>query len=178
MKRGILLAAAAALVAACLAGAQGEDNGNGGKPYAATARFERIWPAAGFDYAFTKRVSLGPVLRYDGESYAAGVASRVYVLNDSRAVGINPYVAAEGGYLHGTETTRYQGGWTPGFEWVNTEYYTEFYDCGYGFVGGGVDLRAPTLGLVPFAEMGPRREFREGNQGIYLYWALGLRYTW
>jgi hypothetical protein len=176
MKRGILLAAAAALLAAGLASAEGEDSG--GKPFAATARFERIWPAAGFDYTFTKRVSLGPVLRYDGESYSAGLASRFCVLGDSTTVGINPYIAAEGGYLHGTETTRFQGGWTPGFEWVNTQYITEIYDCGYGFVGAGVDLRAPKLGLVPFAEIGPRREFREGNQGIYLYWALGLRYSW
>lgn len=160
------------------ASAEGEDNGNGGKPFAATARFEEIWPAAGFDYTFAKRVALGPVAKYDGESYALGVASRVYLLGDSRTVGINPYIAAEGGYLHGTETTRQQGGWTYGFDWVNTEYSTEAYDCYYGFVGPGVDLRAPKFGLVPFLEAGPRREFREGNEGIYLYWALGLRYTW
>ncbi|UCH78612.1 MAG: hypothetical protein JSU81_01285 [Candidatus Coatesbacteria bacterium] len=176
MKRGILLATAAALAAAGLASAEGEDNG--GKPFAATARFEEVWPAAGFDYTFAKRVALGPVLKYDGESYAAGVASRIYILNDSGAVGVNPYVAAEGGYLHDTETIRYQGYWTYGFEWVNTRYYTEIYDCGYGFVGGGVDLRTPKLGLVPFAEIGPRREFRESDEALYLYWALGFRYTW
>jgi hypothetical protein len=176
MVRGILLAAAVALLAAGPASAEVENDG--GKPFAATARFEEVWPAAGFDYIFANRVSVGPVLRYDGESYAAGVASRLYVLNDSRAVGINPYVAAEGGYLHGTETTRLQGGWTPGFEWVNTVYYTETYDCGYGFVGAGVDLRAPKLGLVPFGEIGPRREFRESDEALYLYWALGLRYSW
>lgn len=176
MKRGILLAAAAALLAACPASAEGENSG--GKPFAATARLEQIWPAAGFDYTFANRISVGPVLRYDGESYAAGVASRVYVLNDSWAVGVNPYVAAEGGYLHGKETTRLQGGWTPGFEWVNTRYITEVYDCGYGFVGGGVDLRAKGIGFVPFAEVGPRREFRESDEALYLYWALGLRYSW
>jgi hypothetical protein len=174
MMRGILLAAAAALLAATLASAEGENSG--GKPFAATARFEQIWPAAGFDYTFAKRVSLGPVAKYDGESYSAGLASRFYVLGDSATVGINPYIAAEGGYLRGTETTRYQGGWTPGFEWVNTVYHTETYDCGYGFVGGGVDLRAPKLGLVPFAEIGSQRDFR--GTGAYVHWSLGLRYAW
>ena len=74
MRIWILLAAAAALLAAGTAGAEGENNGT--KPFAATARLEQIWPAAGFDYTFANRISLGPVLRYDGESYAAGVASR------------------------------------------------------------------------------------------------------
>jgi hypothetical protein len=178
MKMGILLAAAAALVAAGVASAEGEDNADGRGAFAASLRLESIFPAAGFDYMFASRVAVGPVVKHDGESYAAGVASRVYLLNDGRAVGINPYIAAEGGYLHGFETTRYQGGWTWGYEWVNTEYITEGYDCGYGFVVGGLDLRAKDIDLVPFVEIGPRREFRQGNQGIYLYWALGLRYTW
>ena len=64
MKRGILLAAAAAaLLAAGPASAEGENNADGDKRFAATARFEQIWPAAGFDYTFAKRVSLGPVTR-------------------------------------------------------------------------------------------------------------------
>ena len=179
MKKAIILVtAAAAAVAGAMTSQDVDKNVSEPRNLAASFKCEKVFPALGFDYVFAGRVALGPVAKYDGESYAAGLASRVYLLGDSRTVGINPYIAAEGGYLHGTETFRQQGGWTYGFDWVNTEYSTVVYDCGYGFVGGGLDLRAPKFGLVPFMEIGPRREFREGNEGLYLYWALGLRYTW
>ncbi|MEE9458050.1 MAG: hypothetical protein V3W11_12970 [bacterium] len=180
MKRGILLATAAAtLLAAGVASAEGEDNGNGGKPFAATARFEEIWPAAGFDYTFAKRVSLGPVVKYDGESLVAGAASRFYFLADNESVGVKPYLAAESGYLRGADPVEPARAWNYVNGWVTTgEYGSLPYDCFYAFAGPGLDLRARGIDFVPFMEMGPRREFREGNEGIYLYWALGLRYTW
>jgi len=184
MKKLIWLAAAA-LVAAGLAGAQGEDNGNGGKPFAATARFEQIWPAAGFDYTFAKRISLGPVVKYDGDKFVAAAASRVYIRADHSKAGLQPYVMAEGGWQTGTEPPDFNnyywwtwpdasGGGTddPAAE-ENTSHYRY-----YAFAGPGLDLRAKNNNFVPFVEVGPRREFREGNQGIYLYWALGLRYSW
>jgi hypothetical protein len=183
MKRIIWLAAAAALLAAWPVSAEGEDDG--AKPYAATARFEQIWPAAGFDYTFANRISLGPVVKYDGAKFVAAAESRVYIRADHGKPGIQPYVVAEGGWQTGTEPPDLNnyywwtwpdasGGGTDG----PAEEEDSFHYRYYAFAGPGVDLRAKNNNFVPFVEIGPRREFREGNQGVYLYWALGLRYTW
>ena len=184
MKRGILLAAAAALLAAGLANAEGEENGNGGRRFAATARFEQIWPAAGFDYTFAKRVSLGPVVKYDGSKFVAAAESRVYIRADHSKPGFQPYVVAEGGWQTGSDPPEpYRGGWywaysSRGGTDEPAEEEDSFPYRYYAFAGPGLDLRAKGNNFVPFVEIGPRREFREGNEGIYLYWALGLRYTW
>lgn len=178
MKKAIILVTA---VAAAGAVTSADVDNNVGEPQnlAASFKCEKVFPSLGFDYVFAGRVALGPVAKYDGESYAAGLASRIYLLRDSRSLGINPYIAAEGGYLHGEESTRWSNSerdLTPGWN-DNPVYTTEAYDCGYGFVGPGVDLRAPKFGLVPFMEIGPRRDFREGT-GAYVHWAVGLRYAW
>ena len=104
MTRGILLAAAVAtLFAAGLANAEGEENGNGDRRFAATARFEQIWPAAGFDYTFAKRVSLGPVVKYDGGKFVAAAESRVYIRADHSKAGFQPYFLAAAGWQPGSD---------------------------------------------------------------------------
>lgn len=189
MKRGILLAAAAALLAAGLANAEGEENGNGGRRFAATARFEQIWPAAGFDYTFAKRVSIGPVVKYDGGKFVAAAESRVYIRADHSKAGFQPYFLAEAGWQTGSDppgpTPRgwYWGYWYWGYSSRDGADAADDDDAPfpyryYAFAGPGLDLRAKGVNFVPFIEMGPRQEFREGNEGTYLYWALGLRYTW
>jgi hypothetical protein len=179
MKKAIILVMAAATVAGAMTSADVDNNGGDPRNLAASFKCETIFPTLGFDYVFAGRVALGPVAKYDGESYAAGLASRIYLLGDSRSLGINPYVAAEGGYLHSFDTVRVSRGWNYTAGWNdNPVYNTEAYDCGYGFVGPGVDLRVPKFGLVPFMEIGPRRDFRADNPGAYVHWAVGLRYAW
>ena len=184
MTRGILLAAAAAaLLAAGVASAEGENNADGDKRFAATARFEQIWPAAGFDYTFAKRVSLGPVVKYDGAKFVAAAESRVYIRADHSKAGFQPYFLAEAGWQTGSDPPEpAPRGWYWGYSSRDgadaVEEEESFPYRYYAFVGPGLDLRAKGIDFVPFMEMGPRREFREGNEGVYLYWALGLRYTW
>jgi hypothetical protein len=186
MKRGILLAtAAAALLAAGVASAEGEDNVEGRGAFAASLRLEQIFPAAGFDYMLAGRVSLGPVLKYDGGKFVAAAGSRLYFLADYKSPGLKPYFLAEGGYQTGSDpsggpvTGHYTGGY-PARDGADAsdEDDAPFPYRFYAFVGPGVDLRARGIDVVPFMEIGPRREFRQGNEDIYLYWALGLRYTW
>ena len=185
MKRSILLAtAAAALVAAGVASAEGDD-AEGRGAFAASLRLESIFPAAGFDYMFAGRVSLGPVLKYDGGKFVAAAESRFYFLADYERPGLKPYFLAEGGYQTGSDPSGnpVTGHWTVGYAGRDGADATAEEDAlfpyrFYAFVGPGVDLRARGIDFVPFMEIGPRREFREGNEDFYLYWALGLRYTW
>ncbi|MEE8641046.1 MAG: hypothetical protein V3T41_11615 [bacterium] len=186
MKRGILLAAAAAvLVAAGSVIAADGDNAEGRGAFAASLRLEAIFPAAGFDYMLAGRVSLGPIVKYDGGKFVAAAESRFYFLADYERPGLKPYFLAEGGYQTGSDPSGSSGG--SGWNWAysardgadaSAEEDAPFPYRFYAFAGPGVDLRARGIDFVPFMEIGPRREFRQGNEGIYLYWALGLRYTW
>ena len=185
MKRGILLAAAAAFVAAAVASAEGDDNVEGRGAFAASLRLEEIFPAAGFDYMLAGRVSLGPIVKYGGGKFVAAAESRLYILADYKSPGLKPYFLAEGGYQTGSDPSGGSRG--SGWHWAysardgadaSAEDDAPFPYRFYAFVGPGVDMRARGIDFVPFMEIGPRREFREGNEDIYLYWALGLRYTW
>jgi len=183
MKRSILLAAAAAALLAGVAMAEEADDGRGA--FAASLRLEQIFPAAGFDYMFAGRLSFGPVVKYDGGRFVAAAGSRLYFLADYKSAGLKPYFLAEGGYQTGSDPSGGSGG--SGWNWAyssrdgadaTAEEDAPFPYRFYAFAGPGVDLRARGLALVPFMEIGPRREFRQGNEDFYLYWALGLRYTW
>ncbi len=186
MKRSILLAAAAAaLVAAGLAIADDGADAEGRGAFAASLRLEQIFPAAGFDYMFAGRLSFGPIVKYDGGRFVAGAGSRLYLLADYKSAGLKPYFLAEGGYQTGSDPSGGSGG--SGWDWpysgrdgadAAAEDDAPFPYRFYAFAGPGVDLRARGLDVVPFMEIGPRREFRQGNEDFYLYWALGLRYTW
>ncbi|MGD8719536.1 MAG: hypothetical protein PVH29_12045 [Candidatus Zixiibacteriota bacterium] len=145
---------------------------------AASLRCEKVFPSLGFDYVFADRVALGPVVKYDGDSFVAAAATRLYFLAHNANPGVKPYVAAEAGYLHGVDQVKTFGGWNYAGGWEgNTVYGTDEYDCFYSFAGPGVDLRAPNLKIVPFLEAGARQEFRDDG-GPYLHWAVGLRYAW
>lgn len=177
MRRGILFAAACAvLLAAGAAGADGEDGGRGA--FAASLRLEKIFPAAGFDYMFAGRLALGPVVKYDGGKFVAAAESRFYILGNYDKPGLKPYVLAEGGWQTGSDPPEDTG--TGVWTWAAAaaEEDGPLPYRFYAFAGPGVDLRARDFPIVPFMEMGPRREFRLGTEEIYLYWALGLRYTW
>jgi hypothetical protein len=186
MKRGILLAAAAAaLAAAGMASAEGEDDADGRNAFAASLRLESIFPAAGFDYMFAGRFSLGPVVKYDGGKFVAAAESRFYFLGNYEKPGLKPYFLAEGGYQTGSDPSGEPV--TRGWNWAYSgrddadaadEDDAPFPYRFYAFVGPGLDMRARGIDFVPFVEIGPRREFRQGNEDVYLYWALGLRYTW